>query len=279
MGQQPRWRQSPDGGWQYLGDDGYWYPYDQGPPPATPPPRPTTAVRLSINPGTSWIVIVSGGLMALGSFFPWITASGLVNVSRNAFQLGHNETLSWNGPLLIIGAVIAIAIGVTQLFRTQMPAPFANSPLWAGIAGLIATIDGGTGANNLVHQANGQSSAVIASVGYGVWVAGVGAVGAILGGLLTWREQRALDALDVQPVPGVSPSPPGGWNQATGSSPAIMPACDVCGEPLSTCECRTIVEVDDPSNVQWRQRDDGEWEFLGSDGAWYLGDGPERVND
>jgi very-short-patch-repair endonuclease len=51
-------------------------------------------------------------------------------------------------------------------------------------------------------------------------------------------------------------------------------------EPLGDPKAEEIaeIEVDDPDNVQWRRTSSG-WEFLGSDGNWYLSDAHDEIEE
>ena len=69
----------------------------------------------------------------------------------------------------------------------------------------------------------------------------------------------------------------GAWHYHDGSTwvPSKTPPPGLAPiSPGSETEPEEI-DVEDPDHVEWRQTAQG-WEFLGADGSWYLGDGPEE---
>jgi hypothetical protein len=135
------------------------------------------------TPAGAWLAIVGGVLISIGSLLPWIAVASVVSISRNAFQLGANESLTVDGPICILLGIVTLIIGITRLTGSTMPRFIQRSSIITGIAVGVLLILDWSGLHDLVNQINGTNGA-IASIGYGYWVSGVGALVAIVGGLV-----------------------------------------------------------------------------------------------
>jgi hypothetical protein len=69
-------------------------------------------------------VVAAGALVAIGSLLAWMTASaGIISISRNAFQMGDHESMTADGPIVMVLGLILIGIGIARLTNTEPPQP------------------------------------------------------------------------------------------------------------------------------------------------------------
>jgi hypothetical protein len=162
-----------------------WQPTAQPPesPPAAaqPPesPPPAGLVRNQMVPGATMIGL-GGLLIVLGSFLPWLTATApfVGTISRNGMEGGDGIIT------LILGVVVTILIGVSQLTATRMPALLQRSSIVTGvITGAVAIYDY-VEVQRRIEDVKEQSELISASVGAGIWTLIVGAILAIVGGVV-----------------------------------------------------------------------------------------------
>jgi hypothetical protein len=177
--------QSQGPGW-WQASDGHWYPPSTQPGTLPPPPdsarQTATGAAADTTPASAWLVIAGGVLMAGGTFLPWITAtSAFGSISRNGFQLGTSNGLTFDGPVTVLIAILTVVIGMTRLTQSSMPRGMQRSSIVTGIAVGLILVNRWSGIHDLVNQVNG--SGVAASVGYGYWMCAVGAFIALCGGL------------------------------------------------------------------------------------------------
>jgi hypothetical protein len=185
------WRQTSEGHWQYRAIDGNWYFGDpNSPPPGThvPPVFGAPGVsppQVSDLQSGAWLSIIGGALMFVGSFLPWWHLTSEFDIlNRNGFQLGTNESFSIDGAITVGLAVVAVLIGITRLTRSAMPRFFQRSPIIvaAGAAfSLYLSVQG-------IRDAQ-PSNGVTSTVGYGVWIIGIGIALVFFGGLVL-RQHR-----------------------------------------------------------------------------------------
>ncbi len=167
--------------------------------PAVPPsgqPRVagnTNAQDPSARIVLSWAVIVGGALLAIGTLMAWLTASdALLNVSRNAFQLGPHEGLTADGPIVLVLGLVLTGIGISRLTRSSMPRFVQRSPVVAALGACIVMGLEYPSVHNWVSQVS--SSTVLASIGVGYWICCLGAIVALLAGLRLLHDERAEKA-------------------------------------------------------------------------------------
>jgi hypothetical protein len=212
------WRQSPDGDWWFRGPDGAWHPGDIGPeerpasdlarPPAAPnwgpgsgtstlpkaPPLPPADAVQSSDPSTlaagAWLAIIAGVLAVVGSFLPWEHFSALfVTVNRNGFQLGANEGFSVDGLIILLLGMVTVIIGITKLTRTVAPRFLQRSSIVTGIAiAVVAALEISPIRQN-IRTVENASSAASGSVGFGLWLAIISGVVAVVAGLMIRSNQ------------------------------------------------------------------------------------------
>jgi hypothetical protein len=153
-----------------------WQPTPQ---PSPPPPPPAGLMRNPVVPGAT-MTLLGGVLIVVGSFLPWLTATAPLvgTISRNGMEGGGDGIFT-----LILG-VITILIGVTQLTATNMPTLLQRSPIITGaITGIVAVINY-LDVQQRIEDVREESELIAASVGAGIWTLVVGAVLAIVGGVL-----------------------------------------------------------------------------------------------
>jgi hypothetical protein len=141
-----------------------------------------------------WTVVAAGVLVALGSLLAWMTASaGIISLSRNAFQMGDHESMTADGPIVMVLGLVLVGIGVARLTNTSMPRFVQRSPIIVGLGvGLVLGYD-----YHSIHQwaLSLNSSGALGSVGTGFWVCCVGDALAIVAGIgLMSSERRAKQA-------------------------------------------------------------------------------------
>jgi hypothetical protein len=155
-----------------------------GPIPSSP--IPAQAIEGDSRTALCWAVIAGGALLAIGTLLAWMTASaGIISVSRTAFQLGAHESMTADGPIVLVLGLIIVGIGVTRLTNTSMPRVVQRSPI---IAGLGAAVVLGYDYHSIQQLAQSINSAYsVASVGPGFWVCCVGDGIAIVAGVALRR--------------------------------------------------------------------------------------------
>jgi hypothetical protein len=149
-------------------------------------PSPENDVEGDPRTVLCWAVVAGGALLSLGTLFAWMTASvGIISISRNAFQMGAHESLTADGPIVLVLGLIVLGIGISRLTNTAMPHLVQRSPI---IAGLGAAVVLGYDYHSIQHWAqsiNGTYS--LASVGPGFWVCCVGDALTIVAGIALRR--------------------------------------------------------------------------------------------
>jgi hypothetical protein len=136
------------------------------------------------------MTLLGGVLIVLGSFLPWLTATApfVGTISRNGMEGG-------DGVITLILGVVTILIGVTQLTGTNLPTLLQRSPIVTGaIAGIVA-VTNYLNVQQRIEDVREESELIAASVGAGIWTLVVGAVLAIVGGVLVRKLPNTSAAL------------------------------------------------------------------------------------
>ena len=170
--------------------------------PAPPPIGRATSVKPNIGATgptfeeapravLCWTVVASGALVVLGSLLTWMTATaGIISISRNAFQMGDHESLTPDGPLVMVLGLSLVGIGVAHLTSTSMPRLVQRSPIIVGLGiGLVLGYD-----YRSIHDwaLSLNSSGALGSVGTGFWVCCVGDALALLAGIGLMSSERKV---------------------------------------------------------------------------------------
>ena len=154
-----------------------------------PSAPPVTVSQGGLNM-TAAVILVGGALVAIGSFLPWATATGLVSVSKSGLD-GGDGILT-----LPVGVVIAL-LGLSRLQRSGLP---GNRPVDGGwlvivILGIIAVglawFEGATIQGRLDAAA---SAYAVYSLGMGIYVIGVGGVLVVLASIFGERSPQPIQA-------------------------------------------------------------------------------------
>jgi hypothetical protein len=69
------------------------------------------------------LMLLAAGLLAAGSLSPWVAyvlPSG-ATVGRDAYQFGAGDTLTWFGPIILLGACALAVFGAVTLFHPWHP--------------------------------------------------------------------------------------------------------------------------------------------------------------
>lgn len=126
---------------------------------------------------------LGGAIMAIGSFLPWISVAAPFygSLSENGLQGGGD------GIATLIAGIVVLALAVVTYWN---PSPAAGIALVVAIlAGFLMAVDIPS-ISTRIHHVEAVSSFVSASVGAGVFTVLVGAVAAIVGGLVTMSAVR-----------------------------------------------------------------------------------------
>ena len=148
--------------------------------------------RVDWSPDGAWFTIFGGLLVAIGTFLPWLMANVVgASFTRDAYQLGAQAKLTFDGPLCVVLGVLTVGLGMLRLVRHDLPALLRRASLLSGLIVGLVVADRWSGAHKLVTELNNHGP-VIAIVGYGYWMCAGGAVLAFLGGLLAKGARQAV---------------------------------------------------------------------------------------
>lgn len=133
--------------------------------------------------------------MIAGDFLPWLSATtGFgTGLTRNGFQLGKLDSLTFDGPLILLLGIITVVIGITHVTRSAMPTFIQRSPIATGVVVGLLLVNRWSGIHDAVNAVNQKDASAFASVGYGFWLCAVGAGLAIIGGLVL-RSSASADS-------------------------------------------------------------------------------------
>lgn len=174
---QAGWRQGPSG-WEYLASDGRWYAHQAQ--------RVTKAKggEFDFHPAGGYVAAAGGVIVAMSSILPWWSASALsITVTRNGYQLGANRGFSPDGVIVLVLGLFLLAVGIGGI-----AAPYGGDWLRTRGIGIAATIGAGLAFLLMILEIAALNGSVrsdpIASLSYGLWFLGVGAVAGGVGGLM-----------------------------------------------------------------------------------------------
>src|ERR1035437_7971732 len=146
-----------------------------------PPPPIGGVAHVSTTQGVhavgAWGLLAGGLAIIVGSLLPWATATAPFagTVSRSGTDGGGDGIIT-----IALGLVICLA-GVSAVQRVRSGI--------ASLAGVLAVVAGVlvvyeySDASSRVQNVSAASDLVVASVGAGIWVMGLGAVVALVGAL------------------------------------------------------------------------------------------------
>jgi len=141
-------------------------------------PRPTPA---AFPNQVRALVLVGLGAIAIGSILPWVKASaGLFSATKNGTD--------GDGVLTLVLAGLAAG---GFLVARQVKAAAWIVVACAGLAGAVALYDTIDISNKADELARNTTISVSASVGEGLWIALVGSIVALVGGIMALRSTPA----------------------------------------------------------------------------------------
>ena len=145
------------------------------------------------------IVIASGALIGIGSLAPWISEDS-VGV-RNAFQLGTHNGVTFAGPLTLLLGILTVIFGIAALPPSPWPHLLQRSSVVTGVAEGVVLLNRLPGLQDMAKQLN-RAYVIIggsASIGYGYWMCGAGALLALMAGIALPR-RRVVVERDASPT-------------------------------------------------------------------------------
>ncbi len=145
-----------------------------------------SAPSLTVSQGglnmTAAVILVGGALVAIGSFLPWATATGLVSASKSGLDGGDGIFT------LPLGVVIAL-LGLSRIQRSGLP----GNRLVMVILGIIAVGLAWFEGNNIQSKLDAAASGyVVYSLGMGIYVMGVGGVLVVLASIFGERNPQPI---------------------------------------------------------------------------------------
>lgn len=178
----PGWYEDPLGRFQSRWWNGErWTEHGHGLPqmPApTPAARAWTPQRAAprFDPAPGWVLVGGAAAIAVGSLLPWASVTGPF--------VGTVQVNGTNGDgviTLVLGVVVAL-LGFPLVKAATSRARVIAALVIALIAGVVCLADI-VNIERLVNEAEEQSSLVTGDVGFGLWLAGAGALSASGGAL------------------------------------------------------------------------------------------------
>jgi hypothetical protein len=129
--------------------------------------------------------LASGVLVAIGSFMPYVVATSSlgISLSRNAFQLGQNLSMTYMGPLIIGAGILLILRGLNLKGTIGSRLPGSWSPIGLSILAAACVA-------NAWLSSFPASSTVTFNRGYGGIVSLVGVLAGIVA-VYVRRQARA----------------------------------------------------------------------------------------
>jgi hypothetical protein len=218
----PKCGAAPTGG-RYCSTCGQDLAVIPPPPSSQPQPAPSVAAVVTaaatqptvaaapqgINGGLV-LALVAGGLIALGSFLPWITATAALvgTLTRSGLDSGGDG-------LVTLG--IGIGIAVAAIIALSTSGAITAARVLAVLLGIGAVVVGVVDIGNVNDriQAITSSSSAIASVGMGLYAVVLGGVIAVIGGLIA------------RPAPKLAPAA-----GAPVSAAPVLKRCPRCAEDV-----------------------------------------------
>jgi hypothetical protein len=158
-------------------------------------PFDVSATHTSRVAGSGWVILVGGILLTVGSFLPWFTATVFAGTfNRNGMQMGENLGFSIEGLIVLMLGIVTCVIGLGLLLRFQVPAWLQGSSIITGAGAVFVVIVSIPGINDVVSSVNQDGGDYgTASLGFGLWVAILGGLLAMGGGISAWLARRAAD--------------------------------------------------------------------------------------
>lgn len=161
------------------------------------------------NRNPALITIISGLLLAVGSFLTWVTVEASVPAANFSQKISAGGTEVDDGWITLVCGVVAIVAGV--MFMQKMAKPRVASIL-ALIAAAIALVVGLIDFSDASSQVDvpaavtAAGGSVEASVGIGLYIVLLGGLGALIGGIMLLRASRGATATTTTPPASAPPA-------------------------------------------------------------------------
>ena len=160
------------------------------------------------NRTPSLIIIVSGALLAIGSFLTWVTVSASVPAANFSQKISAGGTEVDDGWITLVCGVVAIVAGVMFMQKIGKPRLAAILGLIAGAIALIVGIIDFSDASGQVDVPAAVTAAggkIDASVGIGLYLVLLAALGVIVGGVMLLRSGSGTAGAVATPPPASTP--------------------------------------------------------------------------
>jgi hypothetical protein len=159
------------------------------PPPtaaAAPTATPAGASMIANLPWPAWVGIAALGIVAIGTGLSWI---GFLDTTFSAFDIPFarlvSDTATGGVPL---GAVLLTFAGIAMLVALFLPEPRPIS-LALLLAGSASALFIGWYIVRVISEDTGDAGSLLQ---YGVWIAGIGAIAAIVTGAMLVNPPRRV---------------------------------------------------------------------------------------
>jgi hypothetical protein len=153
------------------------------------------------------VTIVSGALLAIGSFLTWVTVKAEVPAANFSQNVSASGTKVDDGWITLVCGIVAIVAGVMFIQKMAKPRVAAILALIAAAIALVVGLIDFSDASSQVDVPAAVTAAggsVDASVGIGLYVVLLGGLGALIGGIMLLRS-RAAATDTLAPPPATTP--------------------------------------------------------------------------
>ena len=196
------------------------------------------------------LALVGGGLVALGSFLPWITATAafLGTISRNGIDGGGDGI--WT---IVIGVIVVIGV----VGGLSSPGAVGAARAAAVVGGIAAVVVGFLDMSDVQGRVNtiaNGSSGAIASVGMGIYVVMLGGALAVVGGLVA---RSAPPAAAAAPAGAVAKRCP----RCAEAVKLEARACRFCGYEFTAADDAALAAATAPVKAS---AGEGRWQVVQS---------------
>ena len=147
------------------------------------PRTPTLSPREQVlDTRVAWLVIAGGVIVAVASFMSWISATTILgSVNRSAWQLGSGLSDDGTGPLLLILGLLLASVGWAMLGGRARRFSRKGIGIVIEVILLLLLVIEFKSLTDFTNQVGTKYA--VASIGFGYWISGVGAVVALVGSI------------------------------------------------------------------------------------------------
>jgi hypothetical protein len=214
------------------------------------------------------LMVVGGALMALGSFLTWLTASldlsalaaaikqqigvdvsGVPGFANTQHSFSAAGTKGWEGKLALVVGIVALAVGLVVILASLSNSVASKVAFATGGIGILVAVEAmltkSSGIESAKMGSAGQLSALgltpsvfdnafKVSVGIGLYMAIVGGIVAIVGGIMLLGKDAATATATTATSTEGAPAAGSGWEAPAAPppmAPPSMPATPPTPEP------------------------------------------------